>query len=1197
MGIITGWKYCQGITITGNATEDTNNIQLLFHIHRSVGTSSGYHVYVGTDCKEDFSDIRFYDNTSETIYHHAIHDIVEGVAQIWVKFPSLPYQTPIEFFVLYGNPDAVSTHDPQNTFIFYEDFSSGVLNPAVWTTSNITTSIEDGILKCETSTKNVNAELRSIASYPALTAMDVRCKCDIVGDDNVRMSAIGFSDESSINEQYLRHARFQYTPTQTNALGVNKEGGSSTGQYITWLTADTFDLVSIERSLFATDFSKNYNDSSRVGTTLYFTSNPKNIFVRLLTQGNLPTYTLRMYIDYIYVRNLPVVYPLLSEDWTPQLTIKHLSIQALSDDNLTSDIVEFHCTYLYGLSDITVSFGDGTTQSVEDNTSFYFTHQFDIAGTFTVTVSGYDSVTGLFKLAECQITISKPPVSANFSITDGGQWEVWEEWIDYDNDMISLQDVRSIRVVISSDRLLTLPGKVKIKIAGPCKIGDVTDAVLNIEHAAIVARSGATSSGTGVPTPITFNNGSSSVTIGRYANQPENPMYYEVESDWLEFDIEEDTDYLIILDATIYKTGSTYAFVDCPITERDGHITYTSNTASYNTADMVSPSEIEGLICLTMVYGRSIELPVNIVHYTFDQCIPRFEDYYFGLIPDLSTGPTTMYLVFYRPFRSGGNHNIDELWYTHHSVEQFNYIAANYGGINCGEYNSVAEFYAGIPTPELLYTYCYAIIHADHLYTYTGYPNIYNLYTGDFKYLADPLPSGYWGRSFRHVPKAEDQFISGETIRFKLTGSTTDDIYVENMGIAPSKSIGVYEYRGPADYNGTITRITFGGLNSVTIPAGESIYSDWITFSYDKDTIYTIVMDTTSEFPTYLRNVLCCDLPTDNDYSPHGSYYHRIPTYSMNQVINDEFDWWDINNVSFAPNLHAFIEDIQTLSYPEYLNIIQFNDTSTGNPTEWYWNFGDGNHSLKQNPIHTYQSTGTYTVTLTVSNQDMTNTYSTQIYIHTVLSMPHPYCTPIQITSIYPDLPEGVDFINLTTPLESSLYRWDFGNGQISVTDHPHTSYSDYGEYTVKLLATNQLGTRIVTYPNAFKFIQCQFRIINETIRVQDKSHGFVFAIISELIELVDNIMHAAVCEERVSVWNGDDPESPIHDEYGIRHMNRRLNEYGNAVFNRLTAVGRYVIGRLKSKTNTDCEVIPQYAVCDEMVLVETRSDELDLEP
>ena len=47
---------------------------------------------------------------------------------------------------------------------------------------------------------------------------------------------------------------------------------------------------------------------------------------------------------------------------------------------------------------------------------------------------------------------------------------------------------------------------------------------------------------------------------------------------------------------------------------------------------------------------------------------------------------------------------------------------------------------------------------------------------------------------------------------------------------------------------------------------------------------------------------------------------------------------------------------------------IQFTDTSTGNVTSWFWDFGDGSNSTSRNPKHKYTGTGTYNVNLTVSN-------------------------------------------------------------------------------------------------------------------------------------------------------------------------------------------------------------------------------------
>lgn len=47
---------------------------------------------------------------------------------------------------------------------------------------------------------------------------------------------------------------------------------------------------------------------------------------------------------------------------------------------------------------------------------------------------------------------------------------------------------------------------------------------------------------------------------------------------------------------------------------------------------------------------------------------------------------------------------------------------------------------------------------------------------------------------------------------------------------------------------------------------------------------------------------------------------------------------------------------------------VQFTDTSTGGPTGWSWDFGDGSTSASQNPVHTFAAAGDYTVTLVASN-------------------------------------------------------------------------------------------------------------------------------------------------------------------------------------------------------------------------------------
>lgn len=65
---------------------------------------------------------------------------------------------------------------------------------------------------------------------------------------------------------------------------------------------------------------------------------------------------------------------------------------------------------------------------------------------------------------------------------------------------------------------------------------------------------------------------------------------------------------------------------------------------------------------------------------------------------------------------------------------------------------------------------------------------------------------------------------------------------------------------------------------------------------------------------------------------------------------------------------------------------VSFTDTSTGDITNWDWNFGDGtgsSGSSRQDPVHVYSEKGIYIVTLTISNDEQTDTYSMNINVGT----------------------------------------------------------------------------------------------------------------------------------------------------------------------------------------------------------------------
>jgi hypothetical protein len=53
---------------------------------------------------------------------------------------------------------------------------------------------------------------------------------------------------------------------------------------------------------------------------------------------------------------------------------------------------------------------------------------------------------------------------------------------------------------------------------------------------------------------------------------------------------------------------------------------------------------------------------------------------------------------------------------------------------------------------------------------------------------------------------------------------------------------------------------------------------------------------------------------------------------------------------------------------------VQFTDSSTGAPTSWAWDFGDGSTATTASPAHTYTTAGSYTVSLTATNAAGSNT-------------------------------------------------------------------------------------------------------------------------------------------------------------------------------------------------------------------------------
>ena len=128
------------------------------------------------------------------------------------------------------------------------------------------------------------------------------------------------------------------------------------------------------------------------------------------------------------------------------------------------------------------------------------------------------------------------------------------------------------------------------------------------------------------------------------------------------------------------------------------------------------------------------------------------------------------------------------------------------------------------------------------------------------------------------------------------------------------------------------------------------------------------------------------------------------------------------------------------------LYLIHFTDLSVGQFTEWYWDFGDSNFSVQQDPSHLYNSPGMFEVCLTVmdSMQSCMSTWCEYIYVGDG-----------GCNAEFTWYPDDEDPLIINFEDESSgdinFWFWDFGDGQISELQSPTYTYSNGGEYLVTL--------------------------------------------------------------------------------------------------------------------------------------------------
>lgn len=129
---------------------------------------------------------------------------------------------------------------------------------------------------------------------------------------------------------------------------------------------------------------------------------------------------------------------------------------------------------------------------------------------------------------------------------------------------------------------------------------------------------------------------------------------------------------------------------------------------------------------------------------------------------------------------------------------------------------------------------------------------------------------------------------------------------------------------------------------------------------------------------------------------------------------------------------------------------VHFTDFSTGFPETWFWNFGDGLSSYQQHPVHSYSSPGEFNVSLRVRRGTDSSNALKSNYIKVVTPLIADFISDKQLAFV----DETIHFTDLSTG-NPEYWFWDFGNFSNAIVQHPETSYSEPGVYTIQLNVVN----------------------------------------------------------------------------------------------------------------------------------------------
>ena len=151
-----------------------------------------------------------------------------------------------------------------------------------------------------------------------------------------------------------------------------------------------------------------------------------------------------------------------------------------------------------------------------------------------------------------------------------------------------------------------------------------------------------------------------------------------------------------------------------------------------------------------------------------------------------------------------------------------------------------------------------------------------------------------------------------------------------------------------------------------------------------------------------------------------------------------------------ADSANVYCEAYYNYSFTSTPRTVEFQNWSFSggdpNTVTYSWDFGDNTVSTETNPIHTYQTDGWYTVSLTINQGNCSHTYSNYIWISSVNSECSASFYNYTLSNTAPFVLQFVS--NQTGFSQDYNHFWTFSDGQVSSEANPVMIFSNTGYYT-----------------------------------------------------------------------------------------------------------------------------------------------------